>query len=148
MLAAGEPPLAQSLREQRDGAERPLPGHAPGLLVLVGVHRDDTEQDAEHLAEKTVRLRIFEDEAGRMNRSLLEVIEAGEEGGVLVYAVCSLTQAEGEEQIARFVEAHPEFSAERFEAPLPVWSTGHGAYVRPTEGLDGFYYARLRKAYG
>ncbi len=98
-----------------------------------------------------LRMRLHPEDlpasAARQRRLLENAALAVEEGGVLVYAVCSLTQAEGEEQIARFVEAHPEFSAERFEAPLPVWSTGHGAYVRPTEGLDGFYYARLRKAY-
>ncbi len=61
-----------------------------GLLVLVGVHRDDTERDAEYLAEKTVHLRIFEDEAGKMKRSLLEVIEAGEDGGVLAVSQFTL----------------------------------------------------------
>ncbi|RJQ77169.1 MAG: D-tyrosyl-tRNA(Tyr) deacylase [Desulfobacteraceae bacterium] len=44
----------------------------PGLMVLLGVGRDDTEQDAAFLAEKIVHLRIFEDKAGKMNRSLLE----------------------------------------------------------------------------
>ncbi|HEB50268.1 MAG TPA: D-tyrosyl-tRNA(Tyr) deacylase [Desulfobulbus sp.] len=42
----------------------------PGLLVLLGVHRDDTDRDAAWLADKIVNLRIFEDDAGRMNRSL------------------------------------------------------------------------------
>jgi D-tyrosyl-tRNA(Tyr) deacylase len=44
----------------------------PGLLVLLGVAQDDTVQDADYLAEKIVQLRIFEDETGKMNRSLLE----------------------------------------------------------------------------
>jgi len=43
-----------------------------GLLVLLGVAHDDTEKDAAYLAEKIVQLRIFEDESGRMNRSLVE----------------------------------------------------------------------------
>lgn len=43
-----------------------------GLLALVGVAKGDTEQDACLLASKLVHLRVFEDEAGRMNRSLLE----------------------------------------------------------------------------
>jgi D-tyrosyl-tRNA(Tyr) deacylase len=46
-------------------------GH--GLLVLLGVASDDTEADARPLATKIVGLRIFEDEAGKMNRSLAEV---------------------------------------------------------------------------
>ena len=43
-----------------------------GLLVLVGVTHDDTEADAAYLAQKIVALRIFDDEAGVMNRSVLE----------------------------------------------------------------------------
>lgn len=45
----------------------------PGLLALVGVARGDGPAAAEALARKLVQLRIFEDEAGRMNRSLLEI---------------------------------------------------------------------------
>jgi D-tyrosyl-tRNA(Tyr) deacylase len=44
-----------------------------GLLILVGVGRDDREGDPERLAEKVVHLRVFADEAGKMNRSLLDV---------------------------------------------------------------------------
>ena len=44
-----------------------------GLCVLLGVGAEDTKRDAEWLAEKIVNLRIFEDEGGKMNRSLLEV---------------------------------------------------------------------------
>lgn len=45
----------------------------PGLLVLLGVGKNDSEQDAVLLADKIVNLRIFDDEQGLMNRSLLEV---------------------------------------------------------------------------
>lgn len=44
-----------------------------GLLALVGVARDDAERDADELARKLVHLRIFEDDAGRMNDSLLDI---------------------------------------------------------------------------
>jgi len=43
-----------------------------GLLVLLGVARDDTRDDADYLADKTVNLRVFDDDEGKMNRSLLE----------------------------------------------------------------------------
>ncbi len=43
-----------------------------GLLVLLGVGRDDTEQDARYLLEKILNLRVFEDAEGRMNLSLAE----------------------------------------------------------------------------
>lgn len=44
-----------------------------GLCVLVGVGSQDAEKDATALADKVVKLRIFEDEAGKMNKSLLDV---------------------------------------------------------------------------
>lgn len=44
-----------------------------GLLVLCGVGHDDTEHDARFLAKKTAHLRIFEDDAGKMNRSVMDV---------------------------------------------------------------------------
>ena len=44
-----------------------------GMLVYLSVGKGDTLKDAEFLAEKLVNLRIFEDEAGKMNRSLLGV---------------------------------------------------------------------------
>ena len=56
-----------------------------GLVVLLGVARDDTEQDARKLAVKTVELRVFEDDQGKMNRS---VAEAG--GSLLVVSQFTL----------------------------------------------------------
>ena len=56
-----------------------------GLVILLGVASDDTQQDAEYLAEKTIALRIFDDEAGRMN---LSVRDTG--GGVLVVSQFTL----------------------------------------------------------
>ncbi len=44
-----------------------------GLMLLIGVAQQDTEADIEFVADKCVNLRIFEDEQGKMNRSLLEV---------------------------------------------------------------------------
>ena len=44
-----------------------------GLLVLLGVAKGDRAEDADYLANKILNLRIFEDEDGKMNRSLLEI---------------------------------------------------------------------------
>jgi D-tyrosyl-tRNA(Tyr) deacylase len=44
----------------------------PGLLVLLGVSRSDGEREVEYLSEKIMHLRIFEDDGGKMNRSLFE----------------------------------------------------------------------------
>jgi D-aminoacyl-tRNA deacylase len=44
-----------------------------GLLILLGVHNDDTEKDMELLARKCLGLRIFEDDRGKMNHSVSDV---------------------------------------------------------------------------
>ena len=44
-----------------------------GYLVFLGVQKGDTREQAEYLAAKTAKLRIFEDENGKINRSVLEV---------------------------------------------------------------------------
>ena len=44
-----------------------------GVLILLGVGRADTPESAEYLAEKIANLRIFADDAGKMNRSLVEI---------------------------------------------------------------------------
>ena len=59
-------------------------GH--GLLVLVGVENGDTEQDAAWLAAKAAALRIFDDEDGVMNRSVVDV-----DGGLLAVSQFTLT---------------------------------------------------------
>ncbi|WP_175990911.1 D-aminoacyl-tRNA deacylase [Bacillus sp. Marseille-Q1617] len=44
-----------------------------GFVLLVGITHEDTEEDARYIADKVVNLRVFEDEDGKMNHSLLDV---------------------------------------------------------------------------
>lgn len=65
--------------------EEKLGAIVTGLVILLGVGEGDTVADARYLAEKTVNLRIFEDEAGKMNLSALEV-----QAGILVVSQFTL----------------------------------------------------------
>ncbi|WP_418983501.1 D-aminoacyl-tRNA deacylase [Alistipes sp.] len=74
-----------------------------GLLVLLGVGTDDTEEDVEYLAGKLVRLRIFDDEAGVMNR---DVCQAG--GEVLVVSQFTLMASTRKGNRPSYIKAAPE----------------------------------------
>ena len=83
-----------------------------GLLVLLGVAQGDTEADAQWLAEKIVALRIFEDDAGKMNRS---VVDAG--GGVLVVSQFTLFASTRKGTRPSFNDAaKPEIAIPLYEA--------------------------------
>jgi D-tyrosyl-tRNA(Tyr) deacylase len=77
-----------------------------GLLVLLGVHRSDTSADAAYLAKKISHLRIFEDPAGKLNRSLLDV-----EGKMLVVSQFTLYGDCRKGRRPSFVEAAPPETA-------------------------------------
>ena len=79
----------------------------PGLVVLLGVARDDTEEDARYLLEKTTALRVFDDEEGRMNRS---VVDAG--GGLLVVSQFTLYGDVRRGRRPSWIEAAPPDLAE------------------------------------
>lgn len=74
-----------------------------GLLVLVGVGTDDTAEDADYLAGKLVRLRIFDDEAGVMNR---DVVQAG--GEVLAVSQFTLMASTRRGNRPSYIGAAPE----------------------------------------
>ena len=85
-------------------------GH--GLVVLLGVARDDSADDASLLADKIVGLRIFEDDDGKMNRS---VIEAG--GALLIVSQFTLLGDCRKGRRPSFVgAAEPELAEQLYEA--------------------------------
>ena len=79
-----------------------------GLLVLLGVAQDDQSSDAAYLADKISNLRIFEDEAGKMNRSLLET-----GGQMLVVSQFTLLADCRKGRRPSFVKAAPPETADR-----------------------------------
>jgi len=77
---------------------------AAGLMILIGVGRDDTSAVALTMAEKIANLRIFEDDEGKMNRSLLEV-----NGSALVVSQFTLYgDARGQRRPSFIAAAPPE----------------------------------------
>lgn len=73
-----------------------------GLLILLGVHQDDTSADAEFLVKKCAELRIFPDDEGKMNRSLLDV-----GGDALVVSQFTLYGDTRKGRRPSFIEAAP-----------------------------------------
>lgn len=89
----------------------------PGLMVLIGVGAADTERDVRYMADKVPELRIFEDEAGKMNRSLLDV-------GGSILAVSQFTlygDARGGRRPSFIAAARPEEANARYEALVAAW---------------------------
>jgi len=78
-----------------------------GLVILVGVADGDTEKDAQYLAQKTVSLRIFSDEAGRFNLSALDI-----KGELLVVSQFTLLADTKKGRRPSFTEAAPPAQAE------------------------------------
>lgn len=73
-----------------------------GLLVLLGVHRDDAPEDADWLARKIAGLRVFADERGLMNRSLADV-----EGEILLVSQFTLIASARKGNRPSFNDAAP-----------------------------------------
>jgi D-tyrosyl-tRNA(Tyr) deacylase len=80
----------------------------PGLLVLLGVSRADEEKDADYLADKIAHLRIFEDDDGKMNHSL---VDTG--GEMLIVSQFTLLGNCRKGRRPSFVQAAPPEKAER-----------------------------------
>lgn len=88
----------------------------PGMLVLLGVARDDSDEHVGQLATKCCELRIFEDDAGKMNRSLEET-----RGAMLVVSQFTLLGDCRKGRRPSFIQAAPPEVAERlYEAFVSI----------------------------
>jgi D-tyrosyl-tRNA(Tyr) deacylase len=102
-----------------------------GLVVLVGIENDDTADDAEWLAAKIVQMRIFSDDAGKMNLSVRDI-----DGGVLVISQFTLHASTKKGNRPGFTRAA------RPESAIPLYETFLAAIERelgtpPARGVFG-----------
>ncbi len=85
-----------------------------GLLVLIGVHQDDTPDKLEWMSEKIAKLRIFEDEEGKMNKSVSDI-----GGSILIVSQFTLYGDLKKGTRPSFVEAaRPEIAIPIYEAMI------------------------------
>jgi len=100
--------LLQRVSKASVTVEGQLVGHiGRGLVVLVGISRQDTERDAQYLAEKTVNLRLFSDREGKFNLSALDT-----RGDLLVVSQFTLLADAKKGRRPGFTEAAPPGEAE------------------------------------
>jgi len=112
-----------------------------GLLVLVGVEREDTEREADRLLERLLGYRVFEDDTGRMNRSVQDIggglllvpqftLPADTRKGTRPSFTPAAIPEEGERLFdyiaARAREKHPDVATGRFGADMQVSLTNDG----------------------
>ncbi len=89
----------------------------PGLMVLIGVSTEDTDADLRYMAEKVPNLRIFDDENGVMNRS---VLDAG--GSILAVSQFTLYgDARGGRRPSYIRAARPEEANRMYERLVAAW---------------------------
>ncbi|AFK61906.1 D-tyrosyl-tRNA(Tyr) deacylase [Advenella kashmirensis WT001] len=118
--------LVQRVRQASvhvDGVEVSAIG--AGMLLLVGIAQDDTEQDAQYLLRKTLALRIFNDDNGVMNLSVLDA-------GAQILAVSQFTLMADTRKGNRpsyIAAARPEFAKPYFERFVQQLSAGLGQAV-------------------
>src|SRR4051795_7014978 len=117
-----------------DGEE--IAAIGPGMLVLLGVRAGDSETDADRLTRKLLALRIFEDDEGRMNRSVEET-----KGELLCVSQFTLYGDARKGNRPTFVDAAPAHEAqplyERVRSALGAQGGEFGAHMRVSLVNDG-----------
>lgn len=110
--------VIQRVKESSVAIEGQVVGRsAQGLMVLIGVEVGDTDKDLSYIADKVPNLRIFEDEAGKMNRSLLDI-------GGQILAISQFTllgDARGGRRPSFTAAARPDTAVPLYEALVEKW---------------------------
>jgi D-tyrosyl-tRNA(Tyr) deacylase len=132
--------LVQRVREASVEVAGQVTGQiGPGLLILLGIHHTDTPKEAAWLAKKCAHLRIFPDDEGRMNRSLLDT-----GGAALVVSQFTLYGDTQKGHRPSFVEAAPP------EIAIPLYDlfvqqlSGHLGQPVPTGVFGAMMQVRLQ----
>lgn len=102
-----------------------------GLLLLVGIHADDTPEQMQWLCDKVLKLRIFEDEEGKMNRSVSDV-----GGGLLVVSQFTLYGNVQKGTRPSFIEAARPEKAEPLYNAMTEYFRSHSD-LKVQEGIFG-----------
>ena len=90
-----------------------------GLLLLVGVHHDDTDEQLKWMCEKILKLRVFPDEEGKMNKSVSNV-----QGGILVVSQFTLYGDAKKGTRPSYIEAaRPEKAEPMYERMIEYFKT-------------------------
>jgi len=144
--------VLQRVRQARVEVDGAVVGAiGPGLLVLVCAERGDTEAEADKLLAKILKLRIFSDDAGKMNRSVQDLDGQGACGGLLLVSQFTLaadttggnrpsfTQAAAPDEgrrlydyaVAQARKLHPEVATGQFAADMQVHLVNDGSVTIP-----------------
>ena len=144
--------VLQRVRQARVEVDGAVVGTiGPGLLVLVCAERGDTEAEADKLLAKILKLRIFRDDAGKMNRSVQDLDGQGACGGLLLVSQFTLaadttggnrpsfTQAAAPDEgrrlydyaVAQARKLHPEVATGQFAADMQVHLVNDGPVTIP-----------------
>ena len=129
--------LVQRVREARvEVAGRTVGAIGPGLLALVCAEVGDGEAQAERLVDKLLKLRVFADEAGRMNRSLQD-LGGGVAGGLLLVSQFTLAADTRGGNRPSFSRAAPAALGERlYERVLALARERHPIVAAGVFGAD------------
>ena len=144
--------VLQRVRQARVEVDGAVVGAiGPGLLVLVCAERGDTEAEADKLLAKILKLRIFSDDAGKMNRIVQDLDGQGACGGLLLVSQFTLaadttggnrpsfTQAAAPDEgrrlydyaVAQARKLHPEVATGQFAADMQVHLVNDGPVTIP-----------------